>query len=117
MDKLLTDRYSIFLRYEAGYDSHPAVLAFELFRDESGDWNKDDHIIDRYDFTDEEAELFANTQGYADEWDIVSPKEDLPPVVLAWGLPQGALDMLANLPSYEYHDCSVVCVGTPEEEN
>ena len=114
METTMTDRYSLYFRYEAGYDSHPAVLVYKLYMDKSGDWNISwDEIIDRYDFTDDEAEAFANGEGHADEFLITDDRH----LIDGWGLPQGALDMIANLPSYEYNDCSVVCVGTPEEEN
>jgi hypothetical protein len=104
MEDYLTDQYSVFFRYEAGYDNHPAVLVFEMYKDYSGDWcSNHDDIVERYDFTDEEADAFANGVGFAEEWEIVSPTRELPPVILNWDLPQGALDMFATLKPYEYY--------------
>ena len=104
MDAYLTDNYSIYFRYDE-YDRTPVLLAFEMYKDFNGDWCADHDVhADRYDFTEVEAEEYLTKldMDFIDEWEIVSAKGELPPVMLAWDLPQGALDMIANLTPYEF---------------
>lgn len=107
MEDYLTDMYSVFFRYDE-YDRTPVLLVFEMYKDFNGDWCADHDVhADRYDFTEEEAEGYLAKLGLEDwgrleEWDMVSPKGELSPEMLGWNLPQGALDMIANLTPYEF---------------
>lgn len=104
-----TKLYDLNVYYEHGYMDQPMVIAYELYKNENGDWETatGDPVFHYY-FTQEDIDWVVREFDYdsiADYWiDEWLTTDDN---TLLWSnLPPKAIEALKNLPSYMSEDHS-----------